>query len=359
MAELSCTRTHSAPEQSTEPIATLQFLSLTPPLPPQTQVTSSIEDIIKTRIKESLFDDVVRTAALEKAKYKPKPAELSEEKSGLGLGDAYAKEYEELIMGHTSAERSKIEQAQHEVKELFSKLGQRLDGLFNFHAVPKPFKSEVSVKSNVSAIRMEEAMPTAMAESMSLAPEEVYGKKKGNALTTRTELSQAERKAERRKKKRVKKRVTGEKDHVEEVRARINPEGTSAKRIQAKKDEKALADAKRKGMVVDGPHAKKAQRAAERGSLRVRRNSSATLRRSRSRRRWRMRRRLALEVAVERSARHRTGCMRTRRAKRTSCRAVIHLCEENQLKRQRTHPSLPHTHYNNLLNQSSSRTILL
>ena len=260
MAELSCTRTHSAPAQSTEPIATLQFLSLTPPLPPQTQVTSSIEDIIKTRIKESLFDDVVRTAALEKAKYKPKPAELSEEKSGLGLGDAYAKEYEELIMGHTSAERSKIEQAQHEVKELFSKLGQRLDGLFNFHAVPKPFKSEVSVKSNVSAIRMEEAMPTAMAESMSLAPEEVYGKKKGNALTTRTELSQAERKAERRKKKRVKKRVTGEKDHVEEVRARINPEGTSAKRIQAKKDEKALADAKRKGMVVDGPHAKKAQK---------------------------------------------------------------------------------------------------
>ena len=182
---------------------------------------------------------------MEKAKYKPKPAELSEEKSGLGLGDAYAKEYEELIMGHTSAERSKIEQAQHEVKELFSKLGQRLDGLFNFHAVPKPFKSEVSVKSKVSAIRMEEAMPTAMAESMSLAPEEVYGKKKGNALTTRTELSQAERKAERRKKKRVKKRVTGEKDHVEEVRARINPEGTSAKR---------------KGMVVDGPHAKKAQK---------------------------------------------------------------------------------------------------
>ena len=152
-----------------------------------------------------------------------------------------------------------------------------------------------------------------MAERQALAPEEVYGAKKGNALTTRSELSQAERKAERRKKKRVRKRKTAEREQQDVLKAHgtltrldaqtaataaavarclpvaavcrpaaaswlvgcccllacfccwllltascsscdvaVNPLGKAAQRVQAKKDEKTLADAKRKGTVLDG-----------------------------------------------------------------------------------------------------------
>ena len=220
------------------------------------QVTASIDEIIKGRIKDGLFDDVIRTRGLNKASFRPKASEISQEKSKLGLGEEYAKEYEEKILGHTPAEQAKAQKAHEELRALYAKLGAKLDGLFNFHATPMPFKAEATVRSQMSSIQMEEATPTAMASTSAMAPEEVFASKRGNALTTRAELSQDERKAERRKKKRVRKRKTAERDHAEATRAKIDPNGRDAKRIQARKDEQQLADSKRKGIVLTSPGGK-------------------------------------------------------------------------------------------------------
>ena len=216
-------------------------------------MTASIDEIIKQRIKDGLFDDVIRKAALRPNSYRPRAAEISTEKSKEGLGEVYAKEYEQKVLGNVS-EESKEEEARHKaVREIFATLSSRLDSLFSFHATPKPHQSEVTVRSKTAAVSMEEATPTAMANSESLAPEEVYGKRKGDAkLAAREELSQEERKAQRRKKKRVRKRRGAERDEMEALKAKLTPGGNAAKRIDAKNAEKALADAKRKGTVTTG-----------------------------------------------------------------------------------------------------------
>jgi U3 small nucleolar RNA-associated protein MPP10 len=216
------------------------------------QVTASIDDIIKGRIKEALFDDVVRKAALQPGRYKPKAAEISTEKSSVGLGEEYAREYEQTILGQTSAESAKTVAAHGAVRDLLAKLGGKLDALFSFHATPQAFKPEATVRSAMPAVQMEEATPSAMAAHHGLAPEEVYAAKRGNALTTREELSQGERKSDRRKRTRVRKRQDAERDNAENLRAKLAPGGKAAQRIQARNDEKALAEAKRKGTVIDG-----------------------------------------------------------------------------------------------------------
>lgn len=178
---------------------------------------------------------------------------ISTEKSKVGLGEEYAQAYEQQVMGMSSAESAKTEAAHTAVRDLYAKLGAKLDALFNFHAVPKPHKAEAKVRANVAAVQMEEAMPTAMAQHQSLAPEEVYGKHKTKeSLAARDELSQAERQALRRKKKRVRKRRTGERDEAVALRAKLEPDGNTAKRLEAQKAGAALADAKRKGTVLEG-----------------------------------------------------------------------------------------------------------
>ena len=216
-------------------------------------MTESIEDLIKARIKDALWDDVVRKAALQPGAYKPKAAEISTEKAKEGLGEQYAKEYEQAMLGATPAETAAQQKAHDEVKALFAKLSGRLDALFSFHAAPRAHKPEVTVRSNVAAVRMEEATPSAMASADGLAPEEVYAARKNTAqLANREELSQEERKALRRRKKRIRKRQGAERDEAEALRAKLSPNSAAAKRIEARKNEQALADAKRKGTVLEG-----------------------------------------------------------------------------------------------------------
>ena len=65
-------------------------------------VTQSIEDMIKQRIRDELWDDVERK--MEDKDFKPNREldEVSTEKSKLGLGDLYAQEYEENVLGNKS-----------------------------------------------------------------------------------------------------------------------------------------------------------------------------------------------------------------------------------------------------------------
>lgn len=217
-------------------------------------MTETIEELIKQRIKGGVFDDVVRKAALEPRKFKPKAAEVSLERPKEHLGEMYAKDYEQQVLRTTSAASAATAKKHSEVNDLLARLSGRLDTLFSFNNVPRAHTSEVTVKSAVAAVKMEDATPSTMASAEALAPEEVYAAKRGGAahLADRSELSQEERKSLRRRDKRIRKRQGTERDEAEQLQAKLSPNSAAAKRLDARKAEAALAEAKRRGAVVEG-----------------------------------------------------------------------------------------------------------
>jgi U3 small nucleolar RNA-associated protein MPP10 len=69
----------------------LDFDSATKPQPLSTEEAArSLDEVIKARAKEGLWDDVVRKEALKQSAFRPKAAELSQEKSGKSLAAEYA-----------------------------------------------------------------------------------------------------------------------------------------------------------------------------------------------------------------------------------------------------------------------------
>merc|ERR1719223_648990 len=216
------------------------------------ELSRSIEDIIKARVKEETWDDVVRKQALQPGRFKPKQAELSTEKSTEGLGEVYAREYEQQILGARPADETN---KAHEVaRQLFAKLSARLDQLTSFHFVPKPFQgTEAKVRANVPAVSLEEKMPVAVASADTLAPEEVFAaKRREHQLASSEELQQSERKALRRQKKRVQRRRGEEREGQQKLLAKLAPDSAASKHLAAAKVERDLAEAKRKGLVSTG-----------------------------------------------------------------------------------------------------------
>jgi U3 small nucleolar RNA-associated protein MPP10 len=61
-----------------------------------------------------------------------------------------------------------------EAKQLFERLGAKLDALSHLSLAPKPVVSELEVRVNAAAIAMEEAAPVTMSTASMQAPEEVH-----------------------------------------------------------------------------------------------------------------------------------------------------------------------------------------
>jgi len=154
--------------------------------------TLSLEDLIKKRIKEKSFDDVIKKTIVEK-KYKPK-IELDSEKSKLGLGEVYEKEYESKVLGVDK--ENKLEIQHKEIQSLFDRLSSKLDSLSHFNFVPKQMKQDVRVIPNVAAIQMEEVLPVSVSQSRVLAPEEIFSKER-KELKGESEITSQERKKSR------------------------------------------------------------------------------------------------------------------------------------------------------------------
>ncbi|CAK9082211.1 unnamed protein product [Durusdinium trenchii] len=97
-----------------------------------------LEAIIKQRVWDEAFDDVVRKAQLPPSQRAQTGEEeavetLNFEKSRVGLGDIYAKQYEAEMLGHqTDAEKAE-DKEKAELKELFARVMFKLDQLSNAH----------------------------------------------------------------------------------------------------------------------------------------------------------------------------------------------------------------------------------
>ncbi|RHY56854.1 hypothetical protein DYB38_001709 [Aphanomyces astaci] len=186
------------------------------------EVTQELEELIKTRIRDENYDDVVRKLAVNDGAQK-EAAELSMEKSKEGLGDVYEKEFMKSAMGFEDT--SELKKEQDEIDVMFQKLCWKLDALTNFHYTPKPVVREMHVTPAAPAITMEEAVPIAVSDANLHAPEEVYDKKhkRDGVVRSREEMSQDERKAARNAKKHARRKSRQQKDADEKLVAKVNP----------------------------------------------------------------------------------------------------------------------------------------
>ena len=160
--------------------------------------TLSIEEVIKKRIIDEDWDDVVPRELPDIGLYKRggDAPEVSQEKSKLGLGELYEREYLKKTAGFDrDAHEKETEEsaAREEMKKLFADLCSKLDALSNYHFTPRPVADEADVvKQNVPAIAMEEVLPLHVSTSRAVAPEEVYagGKGRQSVLKGKSEMDQ-------------------------------------------------------------------------------------------------------------------------------------------------------------------------
>lgn len=233
------------------------------PLEAPAETSQSLEEMIKQRILEERFDDVVpqeaggEEALLNRRDRGQELPEVSQEKSKEGLGEVYEKEYMRLTLGVEGESAEAKEKT--EMATLFRKLCTKLDALSNFHFTPKAVKVDVSVRANVPAIAMEEVLPLAVSAGDTQAPEEVHEKKSGRAgvLRDSAELAQEERKRIRQGKKAARRKARRQKQTEEKLVARLNP-GLGNKYAR----EKVRAEIRESGKVVQGTREGKGTAAA-------------------------------------------------------------------------------------------------
>ncbi|NWX52763.1 MPP10 protein, partial [Steatornis caripensis] len=207
------------------------------------ETTFQLEDIIKQRILDEAWDDVVpKEKPKEEAFEYKKRITLDHEKSKLSLAEIYEQEYMKLHQQKTEEE----ENPEHkEIQEMMDSLFLKLDALCDFHFTPKPPVPEVKIVSNLPAISMEEVAPVAVSDAALLAPEEIKEKNKAGDVKTDAEKTPTDKKRERRKKKLRKRMKLREKEKRQKLLEKMKPE-------QGAKLSKKAAAAKLKRLTKEG-----------------------------------------------------------------------------------------------------------
>ncbi|XP_023789915.1 U3 small nucleolar ribonucleoprotein protein MPP10 [Cyanistes caeruleus] len=207
------------------------------------ETTFQLEDIIKQRILDEAWDDVVpKEKPKEEAFEYKKRISLDHEKSKLSLAEIYEQEYMKLHQQKTEEE----ENPEHkEIQEMMDSLFQKLDALCNFHFTPKPPVPEVKIVSNLPAISMEEVAPVAVSDAALLAPEEIKEKNKAGDVKTDAEKTPTDKKRELRRKKLRKRMRRKEKEKRQKLLEKMKPE-------QGTKLSKKAAAAKLKRLTKEG-----------------------------------------------------------------------------------------------------------
>eukprot|EP01117_Protostelium_nocturnum_P009750 TRINITY_DN3486_c0_g1_i2.p1 TRINITY_DN3486_c0_g1~~TRINITY_DN3486_c0_g1_i2.p1 ORF type:complete len:646 (+),score=376.65 TRINITY_DN3486_c0_g1_i2:80-2017(+) len=207
--------------------AELDFESAAKPVPIITEeTTDSLEEMIKQRIRDASFDDVIRKKIIQ-TNWKPR-MELDHEKSKLSLAEIYEKEYETQVMGKKK-EETPLDKIHKSIEQQFKRLCSRLDALSNFHFTPKEVTPDVVIKQkDIGSIMQEDITPLVHSKEMTLAPAEIYAPKEKSKLA---QLDAAKEHGEITQKERGKRRALIKDKH------RANREA-DAKKIK----EKELAD---------------------------------------------------------------------------------------------------------------------
>ena len=222
--------------------------------------TKTLEEIIKDRILKENWDDVV-PRELPDVGWHAKRGELpevSQEKSKLGLGELYEREYLKKAVGYdvdATEKESEEEKAKNEMKSLFASLCSKLDALSNYHFAPRPLEVEAEVRPVTKpAIAMEEVLPLHVSDARGVAPEEVYGSKRGRegVLRTESELDQQDRKRLRSTKKAARRKKRKQKLADEKLISRLQPGLGLNNPYEKRKMQEELSVARARGKVTEG-----------------------------------------------------------------------------------------------------------
>ena len=187
-------------------------------------VTKTIEDMIKQRIRDELWDDVERKMEDKALKPNRELEEVSTEKVSLVLAMFTPKITRKMCL-NASAKDIEKQKLHDEINGIWDQLSSKLDAMSNYHFTPKPVVDDIQIKSNVASIQMEEILPMGVSEASRLAPEEVYKKKRGRegVLVGEDELGTDERARKRRAKKAARRKARQARKADEKAIARINP----------------------------------------------------------------------------------------------------------------------------------------
>jgi len=218
-----------------------------------------VDAMIRQRIWDETFDDVVRKAELPPSQ-RPQLAEqdgveaLNFEKSRIGLGDVYAKQYEAELLGHKTDAEKEVDKEKAEAKKLFAKLMYKLDLLSNAHFTPRP-PMLGEQHSKVASLKMEETIPLMVSDATLQAPEEQRSARRH--VKDHSELSHDEKVAVRRAKKTKRRKSLEQK--VESGTMSLAGQREREKKLQ----EKNLAAKQEKASVGQVKDAKKRLRSTD------------------------------------------------------------------------------------------------
>ncbi|KAG8906223.1 hypothetical protein FRB99_007369 [Tulasnella sp. 403] len=186
----------------------LEFEHGSKPVPIITEeVAKSLEDMIKGRILEGRFDDVVRQSEVDAKAFLPSSiVELQDTQSRKSLAQIYEDDYNAASGEVRPDSRDAKLAAEHaELDTMWNDICYKLDALSNAHFTPKQPKSVISTIANVASTTLENALPTSVSTATLLAPEEVFAHDP-RAAKSKNEMTPSEKKSLHTKVKHAKKR---------------------------------------------------------------------------------------------------------------------------------------------------------
>ena len=190
------------------------------------EAVQSLEEIIKARILEGRFDDVIRLRPLDDKPFLPsKFFELQDSKSTQSLAQIYENEYISAQSGVSTDDRDgKLKKEHDEISQVWDKICGKLDALCNAHFVPKQVcfllsfanfymlliiirqpKATISTITNVATATLESALPTSKSTATMLSPEEIYATS-SSLQRARSELTPVEKRALRTRERKARQR---------------------------------------------------------------------------------------------------------------------------------------------------------
>lgn len=193
-------------------------------------VTKSLEDTIKRRIVDMVFDDPIKKLDKpERGDYRDRMPELDQEKSSKSLAQVYEDDYIQQTQGVKDTEKLSI--SHRDCIAVFKSICQRMDALANANFTPLKVKEELDVVplKDAGAIRMEEVTPITTSDATLLAPEELYKTSTKGAAKGDSEWTTEEKRAQRREKKKKDAKAKAEEDFEKRRDLQLHPEKAKKK----------------------------------------------------------------------------------------------------------------------------------
>lgn len=153
--------------------------------------TLNLESLIKQRILEGNYDDVIRKRAIDPKAFLPsRLLELQDTQATKSLTEIYEDEYNKTKSGAETGQRAadpkdeKLGKEHEELKRMFESLSGKLDALSNAHFTPRQPTATIKTINNLPSISLESSLPTATGTGTLLAPEELFSVRSTRELVT-------------------------------------------------------------------------------------------------------------------------------------------------------------------------------